>query len=109
MAKRRRTVTRSHTTSSTEYRAGFTRGAATPTGKRQMAPPSARNNNRVWWIAGGVAVVLALAGLVYIYGQSVSKAAGARPGSSSRVARGSGPTVGPTVNSPAVKPPVATP
>ena len=56
MAKRRRTVT-SHTGSSTSYRPGFSRGTPGPLA-RQMTPPSARNNNRLWWIAGGVAIAL---------------------------------------------------
>ena len=60
-----------------------------------MAPPSARNNNRIWWIAGAIAVVLALAGIVYIYALSGTS--------------GPGASVGPTVNAAAVKPPTATP
>jgi peptidyl-prolyl cis-trans isomerase B (cyclophilin B) len=109
MAKRRRTVTRSHTSSSTEYRAGFSRGSSSSSGKRTMAPPSSRNNNRIWWIAGAIAVVLALGGLVYIYALSGTNAPGASAGSSNRVGGGSGPTVGPTVDAAAVKPPTATP
>jgi cyclophilin family peptidyl-prolyl cis-trans isomerase len=111
VAKRRRTVTRSHTSSSASYRQGFSRGPAGPGGKRQLAPPSSRNNNRVWWIAGGVAVVLALVGLVYIYGIAGKGSAGAGASNPIAAPYGTGPvpTPGPTVDAAAIHPPSATP
>ena len=105
MAKRRRTVTRTHSGSSATYKPGFSRGTAGPGGK-QMAPPSERDRNRVWWIAGGVAVVLTLIVLVYIYTLPGANPA-ASPGSS-QVANAGG-TVGPTVIPGAVHAPSATP
>jgi cyclophilin family peptidyl-prolyl cis-trans isomerase len=108
MAKRRRTVTRSHSGSSSEYKPGFSRGQSAPGGKRQMAPPSERNNNRIWWIAGGIAVVLTLLVVVYIYALPGSNPA-ASPGSSSGSVAGPVGTVGPTLIAGAVHPPVATP
>ncbi len=107
MAKRRRTVTRSHNESSSSYKAGFSRGSAGPGGKRPLAPPSERNNNRIWWITGAVALGLTLVVLVYIYALSGnSSSASPSPGSQ---AAGPGGTVGPTVNAAAVHPPSATP
>ena len=103
MAKRRRTVTRTHSGSSLEYKPGFSRGTVAPGGKRQMAPPSARNNNRLWWILGGGAVVLTLLVLVYIY----ALGGGSKPGAT-EVAHPYG-TVGPTVIPGAVHAPAATP
>jgi len=113
VAKRRRTVTRSHTSSSASYRQGFSRGPAGSGGRRQLAPPSARNNNRIWWIAGGIAVVLALAGLFYIYGLSGANT----PGASFVPSGAAGgacavtpePTVGPSVNPAAVHAPASSP
>jgi cyclophilin family peptidyl-prolyl cis-trans isomerase len=92
MAKRRRTVTRSHTGSATTYRPGFSRGAgapAGPSGRRSMAPPSARQNNTLWWVGGAVVVVLVLGGLVYLYGfgNNGSPAASAAPSQVAVVAK----------------------
>src|SRR4051794_9283481 len=113
MAKRRRTVTRSHTGSSTTYRAGFSRGSAPPAGRRDMRPPSERGNNRIWWIVGGVAVAITLLGLVDIYGFSGNNSPGASTLPSNAVGAphptGPVPTVGPTVNTAAVHAPSATP
>ena len=104
MAKRRRTVTRSPTPSADNYRPGFSRGATGPTGRGSMAPPSARrNNNPLLWIAAGVAAVVVLGGLVYLYG--TSSGAGASP-SPSAVAVHS-PTT--TINQALVHAPAATP
>jgi cyclophilin family peptidyl-prolyl cis-trans isomerase len=97
MAKRRRTVTRSHTSSADDYRPGFSRGASAP--RRQMAPPSERNNNRLLYIAGGVAVVLVLVVIVYIYALSGNGGGGASTAS-----------IGPTaVPGASYQPPAATP
>ncbi len=106
MAKRRRTVTRSHTGSASEYRPGFSRGVAGPGGK-QMAPPSERNKNQVWWIFGAAGIVLVLAVLVYVYAFSGGNS-GASPGTSGHAAGPIG-TVGPTVIPGAVHAPDATP
>ena len=106
MAKRRRTVTRSHSGSSTDYRPGFTRGSAGPNGRR-LAPPSERNNNRTWWILGGAAIALVLAVLVYIYGFT-GNSSGASPAPTGQVAVPLG-SVGPTVIPGAVHAPSATP
>ena len=104
MAKRRRTVTRSHTPSADNYRPGFSRGATGTTGRGSMAPPSARrNNNPLLWIAAGVAAVVVLGGLVYLYANS--NGAGASP-SPSTVAVHS-PTT--TINQALVHAPAATP
>ena len=106
MSKRRRTVTRSHSGSSTDYRPGFTRGSAGPNGRR-LAPPSERNNNRTWWILGGAAIALVLAVLVYIYGFT-GNSSGASPAPTGQVAVPLG-SVGPTVIPGAVHAPSATP
>jgi peptidyl-prolyl cis-trans isomerase B (cyclophilin B) len=69
-----------------------------------MAPPSARrNNNPLLWIAAGVAAVVVLGGLIYLYG--TSSGAGASP-SPSTVAVHS-PTT--TINQALVHAPAATP
>src|SRR3954469_15308804 len=105
MAKRRRTVTRSHS-GSTDYRPGFSRGSSNTPGKRSMAPPSERNKNRIWWVLGGIAVLVILAGLVYVYAFSGKPASTAAP---TTAVIGAGATPGPTVNSALVHPPAATP
>lgn len=106
MAKRRRTVTRSHTGQSTAYRAGFSRGNAGPAGRGQMKPPSERRNNTLWWIAGAAVVALVLAVLVYIYAFP-SGGAGSSPAPSEFAHPFRSP--GPTVNTALLHPPVATP
>lgn len=109
MAKRRRTVTRSHTSSSSEYRPGFSRGASGP--RRQMPPPSERNNNRWLWIAGGVAVVLTLIVLVYIYTLSnnpgTGSAASASPTAVACATRAPGASYQPPSATPLASPPAA--
>src|SRR4051812_26335634 len=107
MAKQRRTVTRSHTSSSTEYRPGFSRGTTGP--KRQMAPPSERNNNRLLWIAGGIAAVLSLIVLVYIY-TLTNNPGGGTGASAGPTAVAAEATCRPTAaSSGSFKPPAATP
>ncbi len=106
MAKRRRTVTRTHSGSSSSYKPGFSRGTAGPGGK-QMAPPSERDRNRLWWIAGGVALVATVIVLVYIY-----TLPGANTGASPSPTQIAGPggTVGPTIDpAQSMHPPLATP
>jgi cyclophilin family peptidyl-prolyl cis-trans isomerase len=106
MAKRRRTVTRSHSGSSTDYRPGFSRGSSGPNGRR-LAPPSERNNNRTWWILGGAAIALVLAVLVYIYGFT-GNGTGASSAPTGQVAVPLG-SVGPTLIPGAVHAPTVTP
>ena len=80
MAKRRRTVTRSHAPSSDSFRPGFSRGPSGPIGRGTLAPPSARrNNNSLLLIAAAVAAVVVIGGLLYLYGNSGPSGASPSP------------------------------
>jgi len=106
MAKRRRTVTRTHAPSQDSYRPGFSRGPAGPMGRGTMAPPSSRRgNNTLLWIAGGAAALVVLVGLIYLYGNSGSS--GASPSPSVPPVAIHTPTT--SINEAAIKPPDATP
>ena len=114
MAKRRRTVTRSHTGSASSYRPGFTRGQTGPGGRGTLLPPSERRENRTWWIAGGVVVVLVLIGLVYVYSLSGSGTPGTSPGATGgaiAAPQNTGPfaTLGPSAVTSQIHLPSATP
>src|SRR5215467_5581703 len=107
MAKRRRTVTRSHTGQAESYRPGFSRGNAGPTGRGTLKPPSERRNNTLWWIGGGAIVVIVLGVLFYIYGFGGSGGTGASPTPTALAHPYRSP--GPTVNTALLHPPSATP
>jgi peptidyl-prolyl cis-trans isomerase B (cyclophilin B) len=101
MAKRRRTVTRSHAPDQS-YRPGFSRGPVSVAARRSMAPPSARNSNQRYWLIGGaIAAVIVVAALGYYF----FLGPGSKPASSPSPA----PTPAPTVNTALVHPPSATP
>jgi cyclophilin family peptidyl-prolyl cis-trans isomerase len=70
-----------------------------------MAPPSERNNNRWLWIAGGVAAVLALIVLVYIYTLGNNPGGGA--GASTAPTAVAGRTFLPPDATPLASPPAA--
>ena len=104
MAKRRRTVTRSHAPSAGNFRPGFSRGSSGPGGRGTLAPPSARrNNNTLLLISAAVAAVVVIGGLLYLYGNAGSPGASPSP---SPVAVHT-PTT--TINAAAMHAPSATP
>jgi cyclophilin family peptidyl-prolyl cis-trans isomerase len=71
-----------------------------------MPPPSARSNNRIWWIVGGITVLLILGGLVWVYAFGGKPAA--TPGPTTAVIGANG-SPGATLNSSLIHPPAATP
>jgi peptidyl-prolyl cis-trans isomerase B (cyclophilin B) len=80
MAKRRRTVTRSHA-ADPGYRPGFSRG---PTASRNSVPPSRRGVSRLWLALGTIAALAILAVVAYAYflGPAAGPGASGSPGRS---------------------------